>query len=55
MTSDANADQPPAWARELAEAVAFLTSRIDDVESALGDINQQLQAIGGVDEYGHPL
>lgn len=48
-------EQIPAWAKTLSENVDYLVGRITDLETALGDINQQLQTIGNVDAYGHPL
>lgn len=48
-------EQIPAWATALAENVDYLVVRMSDLEDQLRDINQQLQTIGDVDAYGHPL
>lgn len=49
------ADQVPVWAAALVDNVDYLVVRLSDLEDQLRDINQQLQTIGDVNEFGHPL
>ncbi len=55
MTDSSAAEPMPAWAKAIHDNVEYLIGQLADVETQLADINAQLQTIGDVDEFGHPL
>jgi hypothetical protein len=45
----------PAWVKTINDNILNVDTRLTDLENELKKINSQLQTIGDVDEFGHPL